>query len=172
MQSATSHQRATNGIHAANGHDGRQRQVVGGQARTREAAWSTDAFLEHRQRAPHIAHPTLCCRDRDKTDYACLLCWQLLNRPVLLNNGDASTGSCGDGPYCDQCIREHLCRTPWCPDCKRPTLVDQLIDDAGMERAMRGVVVKCAYFLEGCGWTGEVRDFESHQRSCQHKPAG
>ena len=136
----------------------------------REAAWSTEAFLLHRQRAPHLAHPTLCCRDRDKSDYACMLCWQLLNRPVLLNNGDASVAPCGDGPYCDHCIREHLRQTPSCPDCERRTRVDQLIDDTGTERAMRGVLVKCAYFLEGCSWTGEIRDFEPHQRSCNLKP--
>jgi chromosome segregation ATPase len=156
---------------------------AGSAARSREAAiaWSAAAFLDHRQRNPDIPHPILVCRERDRSDYTCQLCWQLLIRPILINNGDSvcdgvSLNPCGDGPYCDGCIRRHLTTSSSCPACSCPTRVDHIIDDTRTERLLRGVTVKCAWILEGCDWRGEIRDFGHHQRSCgysaQTQPEG
>jgi hypothetical protein len=133
---------------------------------SRATVWSAAAFLEHRQRTRQTAHPLLCCHERDRKDYTCLLCSHFLVQPVMLNNGKGARGPCGDGPFCDACIREHLRQSPWCPACKQPTRSDQLVEDTRIERALRGVLVKCAYCLEGCEWRGEIRDFSAHQQSC------
>jgi hypothetical protein len=132
----------------------------------REAVWTAAAFLDHRQRSPHRAHPLLCCHERDRKDYSCLLCAHFLVQPIALNNGKDARGPCGDGPFCDACIRGHLKTSPWCPACKQPTTADQIIEDTRIERALRGVLVKCAYCLEGCEWRGEIRHFSAHQQSC------
>ena len=137
-------------------------------------AWSAVTFLEHRRLAPHIAHPLLCQRAADRKEYTCRLCWKLVVNPVILNNGDGllSFGAdgirnpCGDGPYCDECIRKHLLESPTCPECQQPTTINDLIDDTRTEREVRSLVVRCAFVIEGCEWAGECRDFEAHQKNC------
>ena len=147
--------------------------------------WSELAFLDHRRRTPHIPHPLLCCHEEDRQGLTCQLCFMLCVDPVVLNNGAGSLrfkrdgsvaglngahGSlpCGDGPYCGSCVRPHLLISPVCPACQQPTKPEQLIEDTRMNRAVRSSLVRCAYFLEGCGWTGEVRDFLAHHGACYH----
>jgi hypothetical protein len=83
-------------------------------------------------------------------------------------NGAHGSLPCGDGPYCGSCVRPHLLISPVCPACQQPTKPEQLIEDTRMNRAVRSSLVRCAYFLEGCGWTGEVRDFLAHHGACYH----
>ena len=147
--------------------------------------WSELAFLDHRRLTPHIPHPVLCCHEEDRQGLTCQLCFMLCVDPVVLNNGAGSLrfkrdgsvaglngahGSlpCGDGPYCGSCVRRHLLISPVCPACQQPTKPEQLIEDTRMNRAVRSSLVRCAYFLEGCGWTGEVRDFLAHHGACYH----
>ena len=143
---------------------------------TSDDVWNERAFLYHREQMPHVAHPMLFCRETDRKDLTCQLCFMLLVRPIALNNGDGSIDGdllpCGDGPYCDACVRRHLVISPACPACQQPTQPEQLVDDTRTERAVRSALVRCAFYLEGCEWTGEVRHYETHQSKCAHSGAG
>jgi hypothetical protein len=132
----------------------------------REAAWSFPAFLDQRQRSPHVAHPSLCVHARDRDEFTCQLCFRFVDQPILMNNGSDTKNPCGDGPFCQRCIRDHLGRLPACPVCQQATKLDQIVEDTRTERALRGVIVHCAFCAEGCDWTGEVRDFVSHHQKC------
>ena len=123
------------------------------------------------QRNPELADPSLCVRDRDRSELTCVICKMLVVRPLVLNNGDGKVIDselypCGDGPFCGTCIRLHLLMTPACPVCNRPTTAGQLVEDTRMERAVRSAIVKCVYCEEGCQWVGEIRDFRAHRVSC------
>jgi hypothetical protein len=149
--------------------------------------WCELAFLDHRRRTPHIPHPVLCCQDEDRQGLTCQLCFMLCVNPVALNNGvgtlrfkpDGSISiaalnrthaslPCGDGPYCGACVRRHLLVSAVCPACQQPTKPEQLIEDTRMHRAVRSALVRCTFYVEGCGWTGEVRDFQAHHGACSH----
>jgi hypothetical protein len=138
--------------------------------------WNELAFLDHRKRTPHTPHPLLFCSDKDRKEFTCQLCYMLLVQPIAFNNGDGSLDGellpCGDGPYCRACVVRHLLISPACPACQQPTTPEQLIDDTRTERALRSAQVRCAFYVEGCSWTGEVRDFEAHQAACASAGGG
>jgi hypothetical protein len=113
--------------------------------------------------------PELCLRADDREAYMCGICFLLLRDPMIMNNGGDAHGyrNCGHGPYCSACLfRAFKTSGNFCPDCRQPTTVDQLVYDARTARFLRSVEVRCANHDGGCSWEGEVRDWDQHMLSC------
>ena len=97
----------------------------------------------------------------DVADYLkCMVCHLVVREPVLLVE-------CGHR-FCKMCfenVKQHADHENidlLCPTDRMKVDLDKVFDDKSIPRAVMDLHVKCNHFLEGCQWTGELRNLELH----------
>jgi len=94
-------------------------------------------------------------------EYHCLICHLPLREPVLTRCGHR---------YCKDCLNEAIRRqqVPECPVDREPLDREKdIFPDKATERNILSCHVRCP--SEGCEWTGETRNVETHLQSCGAK---
>jgi len=98
---------------------------------------------------------------------SCSICLGILKDAVTINN-DASD-PCGHF-FCQSCLKEHLLKSSSCPQCRKPSCVNQIIPDMGSRVRVWSLRVKCPFHVSGCPWQGEqgrqCATVLGHVRSC------
>ena len=84
----------------------------------------------------------------------CPICFDLLTEPYL--------SDCGHH-LCRQCRTQLLATSKKeCPECREPNALPLAHLNKFLQREINDLKVRCQHHREGCKWTGEVRDLESH----------
>ena len=84
----------------------------------------------------------------------CPICFELLTEPHL--------SDCGHHVCC-QCRTRLLADSKKeCPECREPDVLPSARLNKFLQREINDLKVRCQYHREGCRWTGEVRDLQSH----------
>ena len=83
----------------------------------------------------------------------CPICCELLTEPYQ--------SDCGHH-VCQQCRTKLLAGSKECPVCRKPNVLTSARLDRFFQREIHDLKVRCQHHREGCRWTGEVRDLQSH----------
>ena len=84
----------------------------------------------------------------------CPVCFELLTDPFL--------NDCGHH-LCQQCRTQLLAGgKKECPECREPGVLPNARLNKFLQREINDLKVRCQHHREGCRWTGEVRDVQSH----------
>ena len=84
----------------------------------------------------------------------CPICFELLTEPYL--------SDCGHHVCC-QCRTRLLADSKKeCPECREPDVLPSARLNKFLQREINDLKVRCHHHREGCRWTGEVRDLQSH----------
>ena len=84
----------------------------------------------------------------------CPICFELLTDPFL--------NDCGHH-VCQQCRTRLLAGNKnECPECREPNVLLNARLNKFLQREINDLKVRCQHHREGCRWTGEVRDLQSH----------
>ena len=94
----------------------------------------------------------------------CPICFELLTEPYQ--------SDCGHH-VCQQCRTQILSSSKTeCPICCKPNVLTSARLDRFFQREINDLKVRCQHHSEGCRWTGEVRDLQSHldpdKRKCNY----
>ena len=90
----------------------------------------------------------------------CPVCLELLFDPFLTD--------CGHH-VCRQCYTRLLAESKECPECREPDALSSARLNKFLQREINDLKVRCQHHREGCEWTGEVRDLQSHlDKKCDH----
>ena len=94
----------------------------------------------------------------------CPICFELLTEPYQ--------SDCGHH-VCHQCHTQLLASSKKeCPVCREPNVLVSAHLDRFFQRETNDLKVRCQLHREGCRWTGEVRDHQSHldpdKRRCDY----
>ena len=94
----------------------------------------------------------------------CPICFNLLTEPYL--------SDCGHH-LCRQCRTQLLATSKnECPECREPNALPLARLNKFLQREINDLKVRCQHHREGCKWTGEVRDLQSHldpdKRKCDY----
>ena len=84
----------------------------------------------------------------------CPICFELLTEPYL--------SDCGHHVCCQCRIRLLSSNNKECPECRGPNVLSSARLNKFLQREINDLKVRCQHYIEGCGWTGEVRDLQSH----------
>ncbi|XP_074631365.1 TNF receptor-associated factor 6-like isoform X1 [Acropora palmata] len=98
-------------------------------------------------------------------DFICQICHLPLKQAILTRCGHR---------FCNECLNEYFRRlknrkqNPECP-CDREKIDTEkdIFPDKASQRKILSYKVKCP--SDGCQWTGELRDVETHEESCIYK---
>ena len=95
----------------------------------------------------------------------CPICFELLTEPYQIVK-------CGHH-VCQQCHTQLLTNgKKECPICRGPDALSSAHLDKFLQREINDLKVRCQHLKEGCEWTGEVRDLQSHldldKRKCDY----
>ena len=95
----------------------------------------------------------------------CPICFELLSEPYQIVK-------CGHH-VCQQCHTQLLTNgKKECPVCREPDALSSAHLDKFFQREINDLKVRCQLHKEGCEWTGEVRDLQSHldpdKRKCDY----
>ena len=95
----------------------------------------------------------------------CPICFELLTEPYQIVK-------CGHH-VCQQCHTKLLTSgKKECPVCREPNVLSNAHLDKFLQREINDIKVRCQHHREGCEWTGEVRDLQSHldpdKRKCNY----
>ena len=98
-------------------------------------------------------------------DCFCPICCELLTEPYQL--------SCCGHHVCEQCCMQLIARgMNECPVCREPNILPSASLDKYFRRQINNLKVRCQLHKEGCKWTGELRDHQSHhdpdKRKCDY----
>ena len=100
-------------------------------------------------------------------EYQCPICLEVFNdsltEPYLTDCGHHLCGKC-----CDQQLLK-TSKTE-CPTCREPDMLNNARCDKFFQRMVKfkNVKVRCAYYMEGCEWIGELKDLNDHlDRQCR-----
>ena len=96
----------------------------------------------------------------------CPVCFDLLTEPYL--------SDCGHH-VCHQCHTKLIAECKMeCPECREPTALSSARLNKFLQREINDLKVRCQHHREGCKWTGEVRELQSHldpdKRKCDYIP--
>ena len=94
----------------------------------------------------------------------CPICFDLLTEPYL--------SDCGHH-VCKLCrTRLIASNNDVCPECREPDALSNARLNKFLQREINDLNVRCQHHREGCEWTGEVRDLQSHldpdKRKCDY----
>ena len=96
----------------------------------------------------------------------CPICFELLSEPYQT--------SCGHH-VCEQCLAQLLADADGneeCPVCRKSEVLANANLDKFFQREINDLMVRCQHHREGCKWTGEMRDLQSHldpdKRKCDY----
>ena len=94
----------------------------------------------------------------------CPICCELLTEPYQ--------SDCGHH-VCHQCRTQLLTSSKkGCPECRKRNVLPSARLDRFFQREINDLKVRCQHHREGCRWTGEVRDLQSHldpdKRKCNY----
>ena len=94
----------------------------------------------------------------------CPVCFDLLTEPYL--------SDCGHH-VCHQCHTKLLAECKMeCPECREPNALSSARLNKFLQREINDLKVRCQHHREGCKWTGEVRELQSHldpdKRKCDY----
>lgn len=93
-------------------------------------------------------------------EYTCPICSNPMKEPVQTKCGHR---------FCRLCLEKSMERMQECPidrgdlDADTPT---DIFPDKASERKILDFEVKCPNEIDGCQWTGELRNVEAHEASC------
>ena len=94
----------------------------------------------------------------------CPICFELLTEPYL--------SDCGHHVCCQCRTRLLADRKKECPECREPDVLPSARLNKFLQREINDLKVRCQHHREGCRWTGEVRDLQSHldpdKRKCDY----
>ena len=95
----------------------------------------------------------------------CPICFELLTEPYQIVK-------CGHH-VCQQCHTQLLTNgKKECPVCREPDALSSAHLDKFFQREINDLKVRCQHHKEGCEWTGELRDLQSHldpdMRKCHY----
>ena len=95
----------------------------------------------------------------------CPICFELLAEPYQIMK-------CGHH-VCQQCHTQLITSgKKECPVCREPNALSSAHLDKFLQREINDLKVRCHHHREGCKWTGEVRDLQSHldpdKRKCDY----
>ena len=95
----------------------------------------------------------------------CPICFELLTEPCQIVK-------CGHH-VCQQCHTQLVAiGKKECPVCREPDALSSAYLDKFLQREINDIKVRCQHHREGCKWTGEVRDLQSHldpdKRRCNY----
>ena len=95
----------------------------------------------------------------------CPICFELLTEPYQIVK-------CGHH-VCQQCHTKLITNgNKKCPVCREPNALSNAHLDKFLQREINDLKVRCQHHREGCKWTGEVRDLQSHldpdKRKCDY----
>ena len=90
-------------------------------------------------------------------DLACPICLLASREPHLI--------SCCGRKLCHSCVLRIQFAGQPCPCCREEGF--DIMKEKAVERRILGLKVYCKYKGKGCNWTGELRDLEKHQNSCE-----
>ena len=94
----------------------------------------------------------------------CPICFDLLTEPYL--------SDCGHHVCCQCRTRLLTSNKKECPECREPDVLSSARLNKFLQREINDLKVRCQHHREGCKWTGEVRDLQSHldpdKRKCDY----
>ena len=94
----------------------------------------------------------------------CPICFDLLTEPYL--------SDCGHHVCCQCRTRLIASNNEVCPECREPDVLSNARLNRSLQREINDLMVRCQHHREGCEWTGEVRDLQSHldpdKRKCDY----
>ena len=94
----------------------------------------------------------------------CPICFDLLTEPYL--------SDCGHHVCCQCCTKLLSEGKKECPECREPDALSSARLNKFLQREINDLKVRCQHHREGCEWTGEVRDLQSHldpdKRKCDY----
>ena len=94
----------------------------------------------------------------------CPICFDLLTEPYL--------SDCGHHVCCQCRTRLLTSIKNECPECREPDVLSSARLNKFLQREINDLKVRCQHHREGCEWTGEVRDLQSHldpdKRKCDY----
>ena len=94
----------------------------------------------------------------------CPICFDLLTEPYL--------SDCGHQVCCQCRTRLLTSNKKVCPECREPDALSSARLNKFLQREINDLKVRCQHHREGCKWTGEVRDLQSHiypdKRKCDY----
>ncbi|XP_062521104.1 TNF receptor-associated factor 6-like [Corticium candelabrum] len=92
-------------------------------------------------------------------DNVCPICTLVVRAPVQTH--------CGH-PFCSSCLRRTFTgNTLKCPVCRANLLTSEVYPNKLQERQVLGLKIKCDRHRKGCEWTGELRQQQEHECTCQ-----
>ena len=104
----------------------------------------------------------------------CPICFELLTEPyqIVILTEPYQIVKCGHH-VCHQCHTQLLTNgKKECPVCREPDALSSAHLDKFLQREINDLKVRCQHHKEGCEWTGEVRDLQSHldpdKRKCDY----
>ena len=101
-------------------------------------------------------------REEVPNDFVCSICFGIPLKPTLL--------PC-EHIFCEQCAKKALYFSESCPNCRHGCMEDEpkrLKPGTCLYRIWSSIVVKCPKHNQGCSWTGQVKNVESHLTQCQN----
>ena len=84
----------------------------------------------------------------------CPICFELLTEPYL--------SDCGHHVCCQCRTRLLASNKKKCPECRQPDVLSSARLNKFLQREINDLKVRCQHHREGCKWTGEMRDLQSH----------
>ena len=82
----------------------------------------------------------------------CPVCLQILRKP--------HEATCCGNAFCHTCVLQAQKKSSCCPSCK--TTEYTVFHSKGLERSLKQLHVCCQYRGDGCKWTGELGQYDSH----------
>lgn len=96
-----------------------------------------------------------------REELTCPICRMALREPQLTD--------CGHH-YCEVCLRPLLGskHVIFCPICRTQLTRSKIYPNNALKRQILSLDIYCDQKEKGCKWSGELRDLETHKRTCQY----
>ena len=100
---------------------------------------------------------------------SCKICMGVLVEPHLITCcGECACRSCFYRHWETESVRGDRKRR--CPYCRKEVSNFSLILNADLEREINKLIVRCIHSERGCGWSGQLKDGDSHLNNCGFVP--
>ncbi|XP_066518575.1 TNF receptor-associated factor 4a [Hoplias malabaricus] len=97
--------------------------------------------------------------EKPKRRFQCPLCSKAMREPVQVS-------TCGHR-FCDTCLQEFLSEGVFkCPEDQLPLDYAKIYPDPELEQQILALAIRCIHSEEGCRWTGQMKQLQSHFSTC------
>ena len=88
----------------------------------------------------------------------CPICQLVLRDPY-------HTKCCGTN-FCHLCIQRIKANCKFCPTCRKDNF--EVYPDKNLKHSLSQLDVSCTYNIDGCEWTGKLRELDRHMNNVIH----